>query len=157
MTKITQMPRIVLTYGITALIILLTSLFVKGSIDIALHDTYFVIAKVYIIIVIALLFVLFTLTTWGINKMSRRLSSALNWLHYGLTMLSLVTIVVLMNKVTSPPSTYRDYSVYDDIENYESQMSINEWLAIIGVVLIISQLLFLINIIRAFIIKRKSL
>lgn len=157
MTMITQMPRIVLTYGLTAIMIFLTSLFVSGSLDIALHDTYFVISKVHIIIVIALLFVLFTLITWGINKISRKLSSALNWLHYGLTIISLVIIVVLMNKITSQPATYRDYSVLGEIEEYEAQMSINEWLAIIGVILILSQLLFLINIIRAFIVKKKSL
>lgn len=151
------MPKIVLTHGLTAVIILLTSLFISGSLDIALHDTYIVIAKSHIIIAIALLFVLFTLITWGINKISRRLSSALNWLHYGLTIISLVIIVVLTNKITSQPATYGDYSVFDEIEEYEAQMSINEWLAIIGVILILSQLLFLINIIRAFIVKRKSL
>lgn len=151
------MPRIVLTYGLTALIILLTSLFISGSLDIALHDTYFVIAKVHIIIAIGLLFVLFTLTTWGIDKIGRRLSSMLNRLHYGLTIISLVIIIMLTNKLTSQPATYRDYSVFDEIEEYEAQMSINEWLAIIGVILILSQLLFLINVIRAFIVKRKSL
>lgn len=157
MTKITQMPKIVLTYGLTAVIILLTSLFIGGSLDIALHDTYFVIAKVHLIITIALLFVLFTLITWGINKISRRLSSVLNWLHYGLTIVSLVTIVVLTNKIAIQTATYKNYSVFDEIEEYEAQMSINEWLAIIGVILILSQLLFLINVIRAFIVKRKSL
>ena len=155
MTKITLIPKIVLTYGLTAVILLLTSFFVNGSLDIALHDTYFVISKSQIIIAIALLFVIFTLITWGINKMSRSLSSVLNWLHYGLTMISFVIIVVLINKITSQPITYRDYSAFYEIKEYEVQMSINEWLSIIGVILILSQLLFLINIIRSFIVKRK--
>lgn len=157
MTKITQMPRIVLTYGLTALIILLTSFFVSGSLDIAMHYTYFVIAKVHITIAIALLFVLFTLTSWGIYKIGRRLSSMLNWLHNGLTTICLVIIIVLTHKLTSQPATYRDYSVLNEFEEYESSMATNEWLAIILVILILSQVLFLINIIRAFIVKRKSL
>jgi cytochrome c oxidase subunit 1 len=151
------MPRIVSIYGLTALIILLTSFLVSGSLDIALHDTYFVIANVHIVLVIGLLFVLFTLIVWGINKTSRRLSSVLNWLHYSITTISLVIIAVFTNKLTSQTTTYRDYSVFDEIENYKSQMSINEWLAIILVILILGQVLFLINIIRAFIVKKKSL
>ena len=157
MTNITQIPKIVLTYAATALLILLTSLFTSGSLDIAMHDTYFVVAKIHIIIALGLLFMFFALVTWGIYYQSRRLSTVLNWLHYGLTILSLVVIVVLTNNLTSQTTTYRDYSVYDEIENYESQMSMNEWLAIILVILILSQSLFLINIIRAFIVKRKSL
>lgn len=151
------MPRIVLTYGLTALIILLTSFFVSGSLDIAMHDTYFVIAKNHIIIAIALLFMLFTLTTWGINKISRRLSPTLNWLHYGLTTICLVIVIALTHKLTSQPTTYRDYSALNEFKEYESSMTINEWLSIILVILILSQALFLINIISAFIVKGKSL
>ena len=142
MTKITQMPRIVLTYGFTALIIVLTSFFVRDSLDIALHDTYFVIAKVHITIAIALLFLIFTLTTWGIDKIGRRLSSMLNWLHYGLTTICLVIIIVLTQKLSIQPTTYRDYSVLNEFAEYESSIAINEWHAIILVILISSQLLF---------------
>lgn len=157
MTKITQMPRIIVTHGMTALIILLTSLFTSGSLDIAMHDTYFVVSNDQLIIATYLLFSLFALITWGINKMSRQLSSLLNWLHYSFTIICLVIIVVFTNKLTSQPATYRDYSVFDEIDKYESQMSMNEWFAIIGVILILNQFLFLINIIRAFIVKKKSL
>lgn len=153
----TEMPRIELTYGLTALIILLTSFFISGTLDISMHNTYFVIAKVHITIAIALLFVLFTLISWGIYKIGRSLSSMLNWLHYGLTTICLIIIIALTHKLTSQPATYSDYSVFNEFEEYESNMAINEWLAIILVILILSQVLFLINIIRAFIVKRKSL
>lgn len=156
MTKITQMPKIVLTYGLTAFIFLLTSFFVNGRLDIAMHDTYVAIAQAHIIIAIALLFVLFTLTTWGMNKISRSLSPLLNWLHYGLTTICLVTIIALNNKLTSHPATHRDYNVLNQHEEYESSMAMNEWLALIFVIFILSQVLFLMNMIRAFIVKRKS-
>ena len=110
-----------------------------------------------IIIAIALLFVLFTLTTWGMNKISRNLSPILNWLHYGLTTICLVTIIALTNKLTSHPATHRDYNVLNQHEEYESSMAMNEWLALIFVIFILSQVLFLMNMIRAFIVKRKSL
>lgn len=156
MTKIAQIPRIVLTYGLTAVIILLTSLFTSGSLDIAMHDTYFVISKIQIVIALGLLFIFFALVTWGIYFLLRRLSSVLNWLHYGITILSLAIVAVLTNYLASQNTTYREYSVYDEIENYEHQMSMNEWLTAIGVILVLSQSLFIINIIRAFIVKRKS-
>ncbi len=153
----TEMPRIELTYRLTALIILLTSFFISGTLDISMHNTYFVIAKVHITIAIAILYVLFSLISWGIYKIGRSLSSMLNWLHYGLTTICLIIIIALTHKLTSQPATYSDYSVFNEFEEYESNMAINEWLAIILVILILSQVLFLINIIRAFIVKRKSL
>lgn len=156
MMKSTQMPKIVWTYGATALVLLLVGFFIGDTNDIALHDSYFVVANAQIFSAIGLIFVLFTLVSWGIHKISRQLNQILNWLHYGLTILSLVMIAVLSNNSTSEHSSKQEYSVYDVHENLESQLSINEWLAIIGVILILSQLLFLINIIRAFIIKKKS-
>lgn len=150
------MPKIVLTYGLTAFIFLVTSFFVNGSIDIAMHDTYVVIAQAHIMITIALLFVLFTLITWGMNKISRSLSPILNWLHYGLTTICLVSIIALTNKLTSQPATHNNYSVLNEFEKYKSNIAMNEWLALILVIFILSQVLFLMNIIRAFIVKRKS-
>ena len=44
---------------------------------------------------------------------------------------------------------------FDEIEEYEAQISANEWLAIILVIFVLSQILFLINVIRAFIVKKK--
>ena len=154
--KSTQMPKIVWAYGATALVLLLVSFFVCGTNDITLHDLYFVVTNAQIFSTIGLIFVLFTLVTWGIHKISRQLNQIINWLHYGLTILSLVIVAVFSNNSTSEHSSKQEYSVYDVHENLESQLSINEWLAIIGVILILSQLLFLINIIRAFIIKKKS-
>lgn len=121
-----------------------------------MHDTYFVVSKAQLIITTALLFAFFAIVTWGIEKMSRRLNSMLNWIHCGLTMICFTSIGVLGSKLLNQSAPYKDYSVLDEIEEYESMMSIYEWLAIIVVILILSQLLFLINIIRAFIVKKKS-
>jgi hypothetical protein len=57
---------------------------------------------------------------------------------------------------TSQTSTFEDFSVLDQIGENESQMSMNEWLAITVSIFILCQLLFLINVIRAFVIQKKS-
>ena len=157
MTKITHMPRIVMMYGLTAIILFIAGFFISGSLDISMHDTYYVISNTLLSVMIALLFCVFALITWGVNKISRRLSPILNWLHYGITIAGFVIIAILSSRITTQIKTFKDYSVYNEIEEYESQMSINEWLVIIVLILILSQLLFLINVIRAFMIKKKSL
>lgn len=150
------MPKIISTYGLTALILFLTSFFIDGNLDVAFHDSYVVISSTYIFIGFGLIFLFFTLVTWGLYKMSRRLSSTLNWFHYVLTVIGLLIIIVLIRKLTILPSTYNDYSILDELGEYEYWTLINEWLAITVMVLILSQLLFLANIIRAFIVKKKS-
>jgi hypothetical protein len=60
-------------------------------------------------------------------------------------------------KLAVHPTTHKDCNVLNQFEEYESSMAMNEWLALIFVIFILSQLLFLMNIIRAFIVKRKSL
>lgn len=154
--KINQIPTIVLLYGMTAIILLITSFFIDGSLDISMHDTYFIMSHTFLIIILAVLFAVFASISLGVDKLGRRLSPVLNWFHYGITIVCLAIIVVYIKGMTLQPDTYYDYSVLNEIEENESSMSMNEWLIIIVLVFILSQLLFLINVIRAFMIKKKS-
>lgn len=155
MTKTTHIPRIAATHGITSLLLLATSLFTSGSADIAVHDTYFVISHNHVLILIALLYVVFGLITWGMHKLSRRLSTVLNWLHYLITSLCLLLIFVLLTTTTTLPSTYSDYSVLKENASSPSMMDLNVWLTILGICLIFSQLLLVANVIRGFFLKKK--
>lgn len=146
-----------MTYGLTAIILFIASFFINGSLDISMHDTYYVISNTLLIVMMAFLFFVFALITWGVNKISRRLSPILNWLHYGITLSCFVIIGLFTMSMISQPNTFKDYSVFDEIEEYESSISINEWLSIVVVILILSQLLFFINVSRAFIVKKNSL
>lgn len=150
------MPKIVLAYWLTAFLLFIASFFKGDSLDIAIHETYLVIGNDQLFVLTGILFSIFGLIAWWIDKTSKRLSSVLGWLHYGFTTISLALVTMLANKLKSQSSVYRDYSVFNEIEEYESQESTSEWLVVIGAVLILSQLLLLINIVRAFVIKRKD-
>jgi hypothetical protein len=64
---------------------------------------------------------------------------------------------ITFKKLAVHPTTHKDYNVLNQFEENESSMAMNEWLALIFVIFILSQVLFLMNMIRAFIVKRKSL
>lgn len=83
------------------------------------------------------------------------MSSMLNWLHYGLTVICLIIIALLIWNTTTQSSTFKDYSVLNEIEEYEYSTSINEWLTIAVLVLVLSQQLFVANIVRAFFINKE--
>lgn len=156
MTNIIKTPKIVLCYGITAITSFIACFFISGSLDISMRDTYFVISNAHITLMIALLFTLFTLISWGYNKNHSPLSPILNWLHFGLTLFSFIVIAVLTNSTTSQSNPYEDYSVLDTASQNETQMTNDDWLAVFILILIIAQLMFATNIIRAFLIKRKG-
>ena len=154
--KIYQMPKITLTYGLTAGMFLMASLLASDALlDIGMHDTYFVVSYTHILTGLGILFLLFTLVTWGISKLARRLSPVLNWLHYGLTMICLLIIVVLIYKLNSNNFINGDYSVYEVFDKYDSQTTMTDWIGKTGFIFILSQLLFIVNIIRAFVVKGK--
>lgn len=155
MTTTTRIPRIAATHGITALLLLATSLFTNGSVDIAVHDTYFVISHNHVLILIALLYVVFGLITWGMHQLSRRLSPVLNWLHYLITSLSLLLIFVLITTATTQPSSYIDYSVLKENAASPSMIDLNVWVTLLGICFILGQLLLVANVIRGFFLKKK--
>lgn len=137
MTK-RKKANIVLAHGITSLFFLGISLFSPGSVDIAVHDTYYVMSTTFVLIIIAALFALFTFILIGIYEMSRPLSPILNWVHFGLTLGPLVIIIL----------------VGFELVNTRAITSINEWLAILILVIVLSQLVFIANLIRSFLLKK---
>jgi heme/copper-type cytochrome/quinol oxidase subunit 1 len=156
MKKIIKMPKIILTHGLTAVLLFVASFFISDNLDISLHDAYYTMSKSLLIVVLAMLFGLFAATVWGIEKIHRSLSPLLNWLHYGITITCILIIAFVSMSSTSQKSIFENYSALDQIGENQSQMSMNEWLAITVSILLLCQLLFIINVIRAFVIQKKS-
>jgi magnesium-transporting ATPase (P-type) len=156
MKKIIKMPKIILTHGLTAVLLFMASFFISDNLDISLHDAYYTMSKSLLIVVLAMLFGLFAATVWGIDKIHRSLSPLLNWLHYGITITCILITAYVSISSTSQTSTFENYSALDQIGENQSQMSMNEWLAITVSILLLCQLLFIINVIRAFVIQKKS-
>lgn len=150
------MPKIILTHGLTAVLLFVASFFISDNLDISLHDAYYTMSKSLLIVVLAMLFGLFAATVWGIEKIHRSLSPLLNWLHYGITITCILIIAFVSMSSTSQKSIFENYSALDQIGENQSQMSMNEWLAITVSILLLCQLLFIINVIRAFVIQKKS-
>ncbi len=150
------MPKIILTHGLTAVLLFIASLFISDSLDISTHDAYYTMSKSLLIVAMAMLFGIFAATVWGIEKIHRSLSPLLNWLHYGITITCILIIAFVSMSSTSQKSTFENYSALDQIGENQSQMSMNEWLAITVSILLLCQLLFIINVIRAFVIQKKS-
>lgn len=125
-------------HGITSLVFIGIGLFIQGSIDIAVHDTYYVVSNSIVMILIALLFALFALILFGIHKMAKQLSPILNWVHFGLTLGPLIIIVL----------------VGFELVDARAITSVNEWIAILILVLALSQLVFIANIIQSFLLKK---
>lgn len=150
------MLKIIFIHSITAGILFALSFFVSGSLDIAVYDTYFVISYAYLIIIMAVLFVIFALTTWIIHQIERKLSPILNGLHYALTCLCVATLVIFLYYPTHQSRAFQDYSVLHDVEYHQPITNSYEWITKVIVILIITQFLFLINVYRAFVIEKKN-
>jgi hypothetical protein len=138
-------------YGITALSLLIISFFTPGSFDIALHDRYVIISKSQITVILALLFAFFTLILWILERNLKQLSPILNWLHFGLTVCG-----ILILEVFTSHSIMQFFLVEFSTDEFNKQeIWINEWLSFLIVVVLFSQVLFIFNILRAFILKPK--
>ncbi len=138
-------------YGITALSLLIISFFIPGSFDIALHDSYVIISKSQITVIFALLFAFFTLILWILERNLKQLSPILNWLHFGLT----VGGILIMEVITSHSIMQIFLVEFSTDEINKQEIWINEWLSFLIVVVLFSQVLFIFNILRAFILKPK--
>lgn len=156
MTDKIKKPRIVQIYAFTAIALIIGSFFIHGCLDIAIEDTYYVIRSSHLVVLIAVLFMLFTLIIWGIEKIHRRLSSLLNWIHYGLTISSFLLIAITTGISVQQPSVHKDYSVLKEFEKTEPLMFMEDWFVVFILTFLSSQSIFFINVIRAFFIKKSN-
>lgn len=141
-------------YAITALVFLIIGFVIPGSFEIIDHETFYVVAKSHLLFILAIVYFFFALTLWGISRINRRLSNVLNWIHYLGTMICIIVVSIFMNNVSHKPNTFSDYSVLIELETFENQDITIEWISAFIAVLILFQLVFIGNVIRAFLIKK---
>lgn len=150
MTKYTQ----TFTYGITALLIILTGtlspLFLSDSVlDITVHDTYFVIGLDIISICLGLIFLLYAFFTWTQEHFNRKPNKTLFLIHYLTTVFGILLIGYLLEQPHSP-SRYYDYSVQESFDNQTFQKASINYLYILLIIISSVQILFFVNIIYSF-------
>ena len=111
------------------------------SVSVPIHDTYFVISNSQILFMIAIFFVFIAVVYWIMLKMNRRLHKGLSLIHYIVTVISIIILIVGM--VISGFFTVSDSSdvkavLFDHIK-------LKQAIAVSGFLLLFAQVLFIIN------------
>lgn len=132
------------TYFGTAVLLFLFSLVLTDSVDIASHETYLVVAKSHVAIVIGMGYLFLAGCLLLLSKRGCAPRTKLTTGHYAVTTLSLVTLVVyLLWQASVPAKRIYEYSVYGEFDaNAEIHSWNNIFLVSLVVVLLLTQLVF---------------
>ncbi len=140
-------------FFLTGIILFILSFFVWGqSLDLHIHDTYFVIAANYFIWTIALIFFF----VWALYKLTDKIlwTKKLIWLHVLTTIFVLIllaTIEVWHDKII-PPIKRETIAVKDIFEDQKREQVIGQTIAII---FIIGQLSYVVNLVGGIFKRRR--
>ena len=84
-------------YASVGILFFILALFAKGTIDVAVADTYFVIAKWHILVGFGVIFLLFEGVTSVFGMLNKPFQSWLISVHWTTTVLSLVVISICLS------------------------------------------------------------
>lgn len=150
--------RITFFYLLTAFIFFIAgfSQTAGDALDISIHHTYYVISKASIYFGIGIFFLLFSATSALFIYLKKPLRFSLSIIHFTLTLIALTGLYYTGTHMqVKTPERFSDYSVMNDLNQITSttkQLSIG--LIFYGVLILVSQLLFTINVL--FILFRKT-
>jgi cytochrome c oxidase subunit 1 len=133
------------------------SLFVTGglsglflaqpSLDLYLHETYFVIAHFHLIMGVAAIFGMFAALTFWFPKMSgRMMNEPLGKLHFWITFIGVYSIFVPMHYIWLA-GQLRRYSSPESSASLQTFIPVHRFMTIAAVVTVTAQLIFLFNLI----------
>ena len=119
------------------------------TLEINIHDTYFVIAHFHVAVLISILFGIIGVGYWLMKKSNRKLSKWLNWTHIVLTIGGLIAIFRIPY-LSLGSDTQSQFPHFDELEKKNSILT--------SIILIITfgQLMYLINLIIGIFIKNKT-
>ncbi|MBS0647577.1 MAG: cbb3-type cytochrome c oxidase subunit I [Verrucomicrobia bacterium] len=133
----------------TGLVLVLTSFFIlkqSNSVDIHLHDTYFVIAHTHVFWLLAIL----AFFVWTLYLLTNKIlySKALTWTHVIITILTLLLFALTLffsdSFMNTTPRRYYDYSSWGSFDSYTT---LTKALGITIFALLFGQFIFVINLI----------
>jgi len=119
----------------------------NNTIDINVHDTYFVIAKFHIWVLLTLFLGMLTCAYFILHKMNRKTNNALTITHYLLTLLPLIIMPICGN--FAPNTTRRYYSTNTSALFDKVDLSILHIYIMLLIALGIGQLIFIVNIVTS--------
>jgi len=133
-----------ITGGVTGIIL------ADSALDIAIHDTYFVVAHFHIVMGMSAVFGMFAgIYHWFPKMYGRMLNTRLGYAHFWVTIVGAYGVFFPMHFVglAGAPRRYYDYSVYNefDTQTYDIMLDLNVIITIFAVISAFGQLIFLFN------------
>ncbi|MCF1716683.1 cbb3-type cytochrome c oxidase subunit I [Flavihumibacter sp. RY-1] len=119
--------------------------FNNSTIDIYLHDTYYVLSYSYPIFIVAIVFVIFAIIYNRFEKIfKRKMKKGLGSAHFWITFLGLSYMLLPFQQIqyVDNPRRYIDYSNSDGMIPIDYQ---NSFITTLIIVIIVAQLLFIYN------------
>ena len=133
-----------ITGGVTGIIL------ADSALDIAVHDTYFVVAHFHVVMGLSAIFGMFAgVYHWFPKMYGRMMNSKLGMVHFWLTLVSAYGVFFPMHFVGigGAPRRYYDYSVYEgfDMDQFNMIMDLNVVISIFAIIGGLAQIIFLFN------------
>ncbi len=133
-----------ITGGVTGIIL------ADSALDIAVHDTYFVVAHFHIVMGMSAVFGMFAgVYHWFPKMYGKMLNTRLGYAHFWVTIVGAYGVFFPMHFVglAGAPRRYYDYSVYNefDTNTYEMMLDLNVIITVFAIIAAIGQLIFLFN------------
>jgi len=133
-----------ITGGVTGIIL------ADSALDIAIHDTYFVVAHFHIVMGMSAVFGMFGgVYHWFSKLYGRMMNTRLGYAHFWVTLVGSYGVFFPMHFVglAGAPRRYYDYSVYGefDTQSFEMIMDLNVIITIFAIIAAIGQVIFLFN------------
>jgi cytochrome c oxidase subunit 1 len=133
-----------ITGGVTGIIL------ADSALDIAVHDTYFVVAHFHIVMGMSAVFGMFAgIYHWFPKMYGRMLNTRLGYAHFWVTIVGAYGVFFPMHFVglAGAPRRYYDYSSYNefDTNTYDMILDLNVIISVFAIIAAIGQLIFLFN------------
>lgn len=124
----------------------LTGIFLgNSSLDIHLHDTYFVIAHFHIVMGVASMFGMFAgIYHWYPKMFGRFLNNTLGYIHFWITMIGAYLIFWPMHYegLAGMPRRYYKYDIWESFKQFGT---LNQFISIVAIIVFLTQILFILN------------
>jgi cytochrome c oxidase subunit 1 len=133
-----------ITGGVTGIIL------ADSALDIAIHDTYFVVAHFHIVMGMSAVFGMFAgVYHWFPKMYGKMMNTRLGYVHFWITLVGAYGVFFPMHFVglAGAPRRYYDFSVYKEfnIDSFEMIMDLNVIVTIFAILAALGQALFLFN------------
>ncbi len=133
-----------ITGGVTGIIL------ADSALDIAIHDTYFVVAHFHIVMGMSAVFGMFAgVYHWFPKMFGRMMNLRLGYVHFWITIVGAYGVFFPMHFVglAGAPRRYYDYSVYGEFDSPtgEMMMDLNVIITIFAIIAALGQFVFLFN------------